>query len=315
MSDRTTPQKSIPPARALPARATPSVHPEGNRAQRRLRMRAERSGDTALLARLDAEARSLKAHDVPALPFRVQLREARIVATFLDRHTDAVVDPKTGAVQRPGLASLGATFEAALSDEIRALCGLLRANRVERAAIGTPTLGPIIARAVVVLREVDMALGWRDKQRPAAAERDLDLARVRAAALVENSSDSVADGLEARCELADACRDALHGVGGFDAARIDEGFELVDALREAPVSAADARSADLRDAWRTMLAARVAKAREAAEFVFRDHPRVAKGARSAWDDAQNRKAREARARKKAAPTPPAPPAPPAPPNG
>jgi len=309
MSDRTTPHKSIPPTRALPARATPSVHPEGNRAQRRLRQRATRNGDAALLARLDAGARSLKEHDVPAVPFRVQLREAGIVATFLDRHRDAVVDPTTGAVQRPGLASLGATFDAGLADEIRALGGLLRAHRVERAAVGTPTVGPIIARAAVVLREVDLALGWRDKQRPAAAEPDRDLARVRAAAVVESSSDSIADGLEARCELADVCRDALHGVGGFDAARIDEGFELVDALRAAPVSAADARSADLRDAWRTMLAARVARAREAAEFVFRDHPRVAKGVRSAWDDQNNRKARAARARKKAAPTPPAPPTP------
>lgn len=113
--------------------------------------------------------------------------------------------------------------------------------------------------------------------------------------------------------LAEACRAELHGVGGFDAARIDEGLALVDALREAPVSAADARSADARDGLRTLLARRVERAREAAAFVFRAHPRVAQGARSAWDDARNRKARAARAKKRA--QPPTPPAPPTPPNG
>jgi len=310
-SERQWASKSLPPGRALSSRATPSMQPEGNRAQRRLRLRAERRGDTGLLARLDAEARSLKAHAVPAIPFHVQVREARVVATFIDRHVEPVLDPATGAVQRPGLASFGASFEASVAEEIRTLCGLLCGEKAKRTTQGVARVGPVAERAVAVFREIDLALDWRDQQR-AVGERDLELERVRSVAVADNSADSLADGLELRCELADARRDVLDGVGGFDAARIDEGFELVDALREVPVSAADARSTDLRDAWRTMLAARVDKARAAAEFVFRNHPRVAKGVRSAWNDQNNRKAREARARKKAPPTPPAPPAPPTP---
>lgn len=304
------PRKSLPPA--APSPVATAAAPEGNRALRRARMRAERAGDAALLARLDAEAAALTATSVPTMPVHVQIREGRIVAAFLDRHRDPVVDPATGAVQRPGLSSLGATFNVGVAVEIRALCDALEGDRAARAVTAPPVVGPTAARAYTVLREVDQALGWRDGQRAPDA-RDAELARVRAVPVREGSAESVALGLEARCALAEACRTELHGVGGFDAARIDEGLALVDALREAPVSAADARSADARDGLRTLLARRVERAREAAAFVFRAHPRVAQGARSAWDDARNRKARAARAKKKA--QPPTPPAPPTPPNG
>lgn len=310
MSPTQPPRRTLPPS--LNARAAAAPAADANRAERRARLRADRHTNTALVARLDVEARALTATSVPAMPLHVQLREARVVAAFVDRHRDPVTDPATGTAQRPGLTSLGATFDCDVAVEIRALCDMLEGDRARRAVAPSTAVGPTAARAVVVLGEIDLALGWRDGRRP-EGQRDLELARVRGVAVRAGSAESVAQALEARCALAEACRGELHGVGGFDAARIDEGLALVDALREAPVSAADARGADSRDALRTLLARRVERAREAAAFVFRAHPRAAQGARSAWEDARNRRARAARARKKA--TPPTPPAPPAPPNG
>lgn len=96
-------------------------------------------------------------------------------------------------------------------------------------------------------------------------------------------------------------RDEIDGLGGFDAALLDEALVLAEKLRNLPAvpsrrsPQAKAALAD-RNTKINALYVHIRRLRAAAQFVFRHHPHLAREARSAWD----RNKRVARARAAAA---------------
>ena len=142
-------------------------------------------------------------------------------------------------------------------------------------------------------------------------ENDLKLANLNAAHADDPSTaDAIAGALEDYAALADPHRAALDGLGGFEAAFIDEARALAATLRERPatplvMSEASKRAIALRNKLATLLWERMNIVRGAARFVFRDQPEIVRQATSAYErrrraEARRRAEKKAEAEKKAA---------------
>jgi hypothetical protein len=105
--------------------------------------------------------------------------------------------------------------------------------------------------------------------------------------------------------LAKPMADKLNGLGDFDSAMIDEGFQVSNKLghiTQTPSARTDeARAAKLlRDRISNLLQDRVSKVRSAAWFVYRHHPKIAKLPTSAYERRRRAEARRAAAKAKIA---------------
>ena len=163
----------------------------------------------------------------------------------------------------------------------------------------TPTSVAPLARARFLIGEISATLelhfddGVED-------ERDAQLDAVETAhANTPESTDAAAAELESYADLANEYRKEIDGVGGFDAAYIDEAKALAAELRNRP-AVPQAKSDEaiqalaLRNRLATLLQTRLGLVRGAARFVFRNHPDLVRLATSAYE-----RRRRAAARRKA----------------
>ncbi len=168
------------------------------------------------------------------------------------------------------------------------------------------------ARAEIVLGEIQAVLAWYFDD-GVQDEKDDMLARLDAAHADDPATnDALASALDDYAHLADRYRQELDGLGGFEAALIDEAGELAAALRERPaqpeVSSSKTRDAlALRNKLAGYLLAQMGLVRAAARFVFRNQPEIVREATSAYE--RRKRATTRRSKEAPAPAPKAAPAP------
>ncbi|MFO0592019.1 MAG: hypothetical protein U0441_31015 [Polyangiaceae bacterium] len=243
------------------------------------------------------------------MPFHVLNGEAIDVARFFDKYMKTV-KPNGHEPGRPGLDSVfdpkrGLTAKTA--EEIRSLREALHeANTayVESATPTNPSGAAPVDRARFVVDEITAVLEWHFDD-GVEDERDAQLAMLQKAH--ENTPDST-DALAAECEdyaaLAQRYRKEIDGIGGFDAALIDEAKKLAAALRERPATPAAGSKASvnalaLRNRVANLLHARMSTVRSAARFVFRGTPDIVREVTSAYQRRRRAAARRAPTKKTA----------------
>lgn len=141
-------------------------------------------------------------------------------------------------------------------------------------------------------------------------DRDTKLANLEARHTDPSSHDALANALEAYATLADEVRELLASFEIFDVALIDRARTLADALRDAPSNTTldDGASAalELRNRLCQLLLQHIRYVRDAAAFVFQDHPEIRREATSSHLRRQRATARSRAAAKADAPTTPPP---------
>jgi hypothetical protein len=272
------------------------------------------------LSRWSIVAQTMSPDEQPAntLPLHVLLGEAVDVAKFFERHWKTQVDGE-GRVTRLGLET------AVPKDKKKGSAALLSAKTgaeilsLQRATQEAHTRYLLTVeqsksprpRGELLLGEMRATLRWYFDD-GVDDDKDEMLARLDAQhGDNPGSLDALASALDDYAHLADRHRKALDGLGGFEAAHIDEAREVAATLRARPAQAdvlsEQAREAiTLRNRLAALLAHRMGLVRGAARFVFRKQPEIVREVTSAYE----RKRRSASRRKeKEAPAPQAPAAP------
>lgn len=247
-----------------------------------------------------AEAEALPPAQVRInVPFHVLLGEAVDVARFYDKYRKA----NDGAGQ-PGLESVADKKRHLTAATGKDILSLLEATQQAQTAYRltlSPELRAPLERSAFVLGEMTAALEWLFDD-GMEDERDVQLDAVKKAYEdTPDSHDALAAELADYAGLADAYRDELGGLGGFDAALIDEAKQLAATLRERPAvpaapSAATADAKALRDRLAALLAQRMGIVRAAARFVFRNDAEIIREATSAYERRRKAAARRAAAK-------------------
>jgi hypothetical protein len=164
-------------------------------------------------------------------------------------------------------------------------------------------------RGQIVLDEITATLEWLFDD-GVEDEKDARLAKLdKTHADDPESADALALALDDYVALAWPHREEMHGLGGFDAAMLDEAKKLSGALRERPsqTTGLSPKGRDallLRNKVIGLLVERLSLVRAAARFVFRDRPEIVREATSAYERRRRAEtARRAKKKKEEAPLP------------
>lgn len=234
---------------------------------------------------------------VPRLrvPVAVLLQEAADCVRFAQRYWEPELDA-CGKVVRPGLASAVGTgqFAADIAEQTLELLQALQTAQTELDLIGEERDPAPVARARFVMSEIKQVLAWYFDD-GVEDERDVQLARWKRYGERAMTHDALAVALFQWAALAERHQVAIDGVGGFDAALIEEARALADALQQRSAGPADPaalpqapRARDLRNRVGALLLERVRRMRAAARFVFRRHPAIVREVTSAYGRQQRR---------------------------
>jgi hypothetical protein len=223
------------------------------------------------------------------LPLHALLAEAVDTARFVDRYYANVVDAETGELVRYGLVSANkAGLTPQLGADILALQeAAQRAHTAYLMVVQPRSEGRAkIGRARFVLGEIAATVRWflDDGVRD---DWDTRLEKLDAEHRDEpESADALAGALFNYATLAEAHRASLAGLGGFEAALIDEAFLLVGELRALPsgttTTPEERQALSLRNRLLALLYERMQLVRAAARFVFRGQPQILREATSAY---------------------------------
>jgi hypothetical protein len=253
------------------------------------------------------------------VPRHVLFGEAVDVAKFFQRYWETEVDDK-GRVTRPGLESAvpkgakrgAGRLGARTGEEILSLQRAAQEAQT-RYLLTVETGKSPRARGDFLLGEIRATLEWYFDDH-IEDEKDEMLARLDAAHEDDPASnDALASALDEYTHLGELHREALDGLGGFEAAYLDEAREVAADLRARPTQgealSEKAREAlTLRNQLVSLLVERMSLVRAAARFVFRRQPEIVREATSAYE-------RRRRAATRRAKEPPAPAKAPEPPAG
>lgn len=275
---------------------------------------AERAGWRAAAATLaDAEVGL-------SLPFAVLMGEAVDVARFARTRWSTLLDAKTGAVIRPGLASAVRAdlkvepfapvpvLHAGTAQEILVLQVLAQEAQTRALLSVTATNGAAHPRFEAERLLSDLR-GAAESYLDDGVETDED-AQLRAMDKAHGRSPSSDDALAAAlgdyAALVETLRPGIDGYADFDADWVARARELAAALRASPASStptarADRALLDERDRLGTLLLRRMRLVRAKARFVFRNHPEVVREVTSLYE--RRRRAASKRAKKAAGETP------------
>jgi len=262
----------------------------------------------------------LSLDDLPTttVPLHVLFGEAVDVAKFFDRYWDTQVDDKgrvtrlglESAVRKDGKKSAKGRFGAKTGADILALQRATQEAQTRYLLTVEKNESPR-ARAESVLAEIRATLGWYFDD-GVEDEKDEMLARLDAAHEGDSqSTDALASALDDYAHLAERHREALDGLGGFEAASLDEARALAAELRARPAQAEalsdQAREALLlRNKLAALLVERMGLVRSAARFVFRKQPDIVREVTSAYERRKRAAARRGKDKEAPAETAPAP---------
>jgi hypothetical protein len=267
---------------------------------------------------------------VIAVPFHVFLGEAVDIARFFNRYWDDQRDHEGGVVHR-GLCSAatrstssararsgrGADVLTLTSKTGEEILELQRASQEAHTAyllsVDPKSVDDPLARGRFLVGEIQATLTWIFPE-GGTDRRSAQLANVALAhANDPESTDALAGALDDFAGLALEAADEMDGVGGFDARFIAEAKALAAELRSRPTQAtalspATRAALELRNRICSLLADRIALVRNAARFVFRDQPEIAREATSAYERRRRSASRRA-GDAKSTPPPAEPPSP------
>jgi hypothetical protein len=222
-------------------------------------------------------------------PLHVLVGEAVQVAWFCEHYWKAEVDAK-GTVIRAGLTSVErpGIFEEGIAKELLELQEALQSANTEYLMTTQPGPDASMDRARFVLGELRAVLTYMAEDGVENVD-DQRLSNLNTQYQDALSQDAVASALDDYAGFAEMHRSGIAGLGGFDAALIDEAHALAKKLRERSaekvvgIPPAEARRAlELRNRVGTLLQERITKVRDAARFVFRNDPALARRATSAY---------------------------------
>jgi hypothetical protein len=242
---------------------------------------------------------------VPAsIPLHVVFGEAVDVARFFAKYWGTVRDPASNAVTRLGLDSAAGPktrIAAQTGDEILSLQRAGQEAQTRYLLTVDPAIAAPRERGKFLLEEITAVLEWYFDD-GVHDENDDKLAALGAAHAGDpGSMDALASALDDYAALAEPHRAALDGLGGFQAAYLDEASKVSSALREAPqvpivMSEAAREAIKLRNQMVSLLWERVSSVRAAAKFVYRDHPEIVREATSVYERRKRAATRRAAAR-------------------
>jgi hypothetical protein len=155
-------------------------------------------------------------------------------------------------------------------------------------------------RGRFLLDEITAALEWHFDDGVQDENDDKLAALGKAHADDPETMDALASALDDYAALAEPHRAALDGLGGFDAAHIDEARKVAAALRDAPqtaiaLSPAARDAIKLRNQMVSLLWERMSAVRAAAKFVYRGEPKILRESSSAYERRKRAASRRAKA--------------------
>ncbi len=262
------------------------------------------------LARWKGEATELGVEPAtPSAPLHFLYEDALAVARFharywtAERSADGVVG-RRGLEQAVGAGVLRNELNERTGADIRSLVAAVQEAHVAYLLRTEPLPASPAERGRFVLSEITAALEWLFDD--GVEEDDSTGGRVGAARdEAPETVEELAFALEDYSRLAEPYREAIDGIGGFDAALVDEAREIAAALRAhalpSPPSPETAAALALRGKLITLLLARMELVRAAARFVFRDDPEILREATSAYEPRVRAAARRAAARRSMTP--------------
>jgi len=226
--------------------------------------------------------------NLPA-PFPVLVGEAIDVARFCEAHWEPQVDGK-GKEVVPGLVSAvrPGLFEPGIGQDILELQEAAQAANTAYLMTSQRGTAAPMDRARFVLGELRAVLTFLmdDDEDDIDDERLANLAATYDSAA---SQDAIASALDDYAGFAEYHRDAIDGLGGFEAALIEEARTLARQLRERSAQllvglppGENKRTLELRNRLATLLYDRMSRVRSVARFVFRQHPELVRKATSAY---------------------------------
>ncbi len=261
------------------------------------------------LARWTSEAQSLPMSEPRFnMPLHVLQGEAVDVARFFKKYY-APVESGEGRPGRPGLSSVANAkrgITKSTGDDILSLQEAVQQATAAHRMAASPRSASPADRARFVIGEIAAVLEWHFDD-GVEDQRDAQLEAVKHAH--EDTPDS-ADALAAEADdyaaLASVYRAEIDGLGGFDAALIDEASALAAELRQRPASAFqesdEARQAlALRNRLANLLYDRISVVRGAARFVFRNQPDIVREVTSAYERRRRAASRRGTSNEKKAP--------------
>ncbi len=271
---------------------------------------------TAERARYEAEAAAVAPEALGlTVPFGVFTGESLDAARFVWNRWSAKRDATSGAIVVPGLELSLSRAEREgkrpprltrdVAREIAHLVGLAQEAQNEATlATGAATDNALDERAQFLVSEIEAVLDWHFSSDGVVDDRDAQLAQVREQHVNDGAArDVVAQKLHDYAALADAYRDEIDGVGGFDAALIDEGLEVAGALRALPRQAGEnprrKTALERRNRYIAATMRRIGLVRSAAQLVFREHPKVIREVTSTYLRRRRAESRRAKAAREA----------------
>ena len=233
------------------------------------------------------------------VPLHVLTGEAVDVASFFQAHWKASEAP----LPMPGLEQVAreGLFHAELATEILELQSAVQTAQTQYLLAVSPSGEAPAARAQFVLREIRVTLDFMFDDGVINVD-DQRLQRLSEAHRSPTSHDALAAALDDYAGFAELHRDRMSGLGGFDAALIDEARTLAEQLRKRSARKLQAtpserqQALDLRNRLIALLHDRMQRVRAAARFVFRNHPDIVRQATSPYERTRRhtRKRREER---------------------
>ncbi len=214
-------------------------------------------------------------------PLHIMIDEALQVAEFFEERWEPTAE-------RRGLADAGERLPRETGKEIVSLVEEVKRAQDEYLELMGREMNPrkLVERGEYLLGELTAVLEWC-LEGDEDDESDLLLQSLQAERrFLANSVEDLAYALHDYAVVASEMRDEIDGLGGFDAATIDEAVDVAKkllAVNERQVQQVEdvRRAVDRRNRLVARLKARVAKVRRAARFVFRDRPHLLKEVTSA----------------------------------
>jgi hypothetical protein len=239
------------------------------------------------------------------VPLHVLFGEAVDAARFAVKYWEPELDANERVVRFGLVSATGpkSRLYAGIADDILSLQRAAQdAHTRYLLTVSPSTSANPVERGHFLLNEITATLEWHFDD-GVDDENDAKLAALASAHADDSqSADTLASALDDYAALAEPHRDALDGLGGFDAAYIDEARVVAKALREKPstpvVMTPEAKRAiALRNKVATLLWDRMSIVRAAARFVFRGQPEIVREATSAYERRRRAVARRAKAKK------------------
>ncbi len=228
-------------------------------------------------------------------PLAVLIGEAVAVAQFVEAHGRRKKSATRGGfptLERAGDPRLVGPIAVEIGDLIVAVNG---AQTAYLAPADLPDVGKTRRDAKALVATLRAALRWVEKASP-LTQGERDAARANGS-LRGRSTLAVAVQLAALLAMARPREEAILATGALTRESLERGRDLLLELREAPEqprasNLQQRRAREARDRLLILLERRVRLVREAARFVFRDHPEISRTVTSAFE-------RRGRARRRA----------------